>query len=113
MLPRYSALVSILAAVCAFGAFSANAQAPVTAPPVVKKTVKPGKRCKTLIGEMVTFGEQTTRESAVEKLDEAIAAFRAKPGNEQAIEKDRTLDCKVYIKWLNEYECTATATVCK
>ncbi len=92
---------------------SAVAQAPAAPAQAVKKTVKPGKTCKTLTGAMVFFGEEITRSDAVKRLDEEVAAFRAKPGNEKASETSRTVECKIFIKLLNEYECTAQATLCK
>jgi hypothetical protein len=72
-----------------------------------------GPRCKTFKGEMVHFGERATRDIALQKLDEEIAAHRAKPGNETARESIRSIECKLYLKALNEYECTAVATLCK
>jgi len=68
--------------------------------------------CKTLTGKMVGFGVESVRGYAEKALDQEIAAwehrasFTAKP-------KDRKTECKIYIEWLNEYECSARAVVCR
>ncbi len=68
--------------------------------------------CKTLSGKMVGFGVESVRSYAEKALDQEIAAwehrasFIAKP-------KDRKTNCKIYIEWLNEFECTAQAVVCR
>ena len=68
--------------------------------------------CKTLKGEMVGFGEAATREYATSKLDKAISDWEQRAGV-KATARKRTLDCKVYIDFLNEYECKAEAVVCR
>ena len=68
--------------------------------------------CKTLKGEFVGFGEQTTRSDAEKALDHEIAAWEQRAGL-KAMPKDRNVACKVYIKWLDEFECKAEATVCR
>lgn len=68
--------------------------------------------CKTLKGEMVGFGEAATRDYATSKLDKAISDWEQRTGVKAAARK-RTLDCKVYIAFLNEYECKAEAVVCR
>ncbi len=70
-------------------------------------------RCKTFAEGMVFFGEESSRSSAVKKLDEAISSWRKLTGNTGAKEIKRTVDCKIAISLLNEYECTAEATLCK
>ncbi|NJM34009.1 MAG: hypothetical protein HC850_04065 [Rhodomicrobium sp.] len=81
-------------------AFSAAAE------PVFAKT------CKTLKGEFVGFGEQTTKADAEAKLSAEIAAWETRTGL-KAQPKGQKTDCKVYIKFLNEFECTAEAVVCR
>lgn len=110
--------VRLQCAICALamvvGSVVAGAQttASATVNPAIKPVTKPGKGCKVLTGAMVGFGEQTTRGDALEKLDQEVAAFLTKPRNALAKETERTVECKVYIKWLNEFECTAQATLC-
>lgn len=60
---------------------------------------------------MVGFGEASTRDYAENKLNKAIADWENKTGK-QATPRKRTIDCKVYINFLNEFECKAEATVC-
>jgi hypothetical protein len=67
--------------------------------------------CKTLKGEMVGFGEASTRDYAESKLKKAIASWEERTGK-KAKPRNRTVDCKVYIKFLGEYECKAEAVVC-
>lgn len=67
--------------------------------------------CKTLKGEMVGFGEASTREYAESKLKKAIAGWEERTGK-KAKPRNRTVDCKVYIEFLGEYECKAEAVVC-
>lgn len=69
-------------------------------------------RCETLKGEMVGFGETWTRETAEDKLTMAITEWETKTGK-KASPRDRSVDCKVYIEFLNEFECTAEAVVCR
>jgi hypothetical protein len=68
--------------------------------------------CKTLTGAMVGFGEETTRGDAQKALDKEIAAWEER-AHLKAKPKDRTVACKVYIGWLNEFECTAQAQLCR
>jgi len=68
--------------------------------------------CKTLKGEFVGFGEDMTRGDAEKALDREIAAWEQRSGL-KATPKDRNVACKVYIEWLNEFECKAEATVCR
>ncbi len=79
-----------------------------------KPPSKPGPAgyCKTLKGEFVGFGEQTTRGDAEKALEREIAAWEQRSGL-KAAPKDRNVACKVYIEWLNEFECKAEATVCR
>lgn len=68
--------------------------------------------CKTLTGAFVGFGEETTRGDAQTALDREIAAWEKRSGL-KAKPKKRKVECKVYIGWLNEFECTAVAEVCR
>ncbi len=107
--------VAVICAACA-SITPAMAQTPAPASPsapAVKKAPKPGKKCKTLTGEMVFFGQEIPRNDAIKRLDEEVVAFRAKPGNEKAVESGRNVKCEIYISVLNEYLCTAEATLCK
>jgi hypothetical protein len=70
------------------------------------------KSCKTLKGEFVGFGEQSTKADAEAKLAAEIVAWETRTGLKVQA-KDRKLACKVYIKFLNEFECTAEAVVCR
>ena len=67
---------------------------------------------KTLKGEFVGFGKDMTRGDAEKALDREIAAWEQRSGL-KATPKDRNVACKVYIEWLNEFECKAEATVCR
>lgn len=69
-------------------------------------------RCKTLKGEMVGFGEQSTRTRAEDLLSREIAAWEAKYGL-KAKPKNQKTTCKDYIKFLNEFECKAEAVLCR
>lgn len=71
-----------------------------------------GKSCKTLAGEMVTFGEESTRDGANNALDREIKAWETRY-NVKAKPQDRKMACKDYIKAINEYECKVTAVVCR
>jgi hypothetical protein len=68
--------------------------------------------CETLKGEMVGFGEQSTRNLADEKLNEAISSWETRR-KVKATPKKQKLECKVYIDFLNEFECAAEAEVCR
>ena len=72
----------------------------------------PSGYCKTLKGEFVGFGEQVTRGDAEKALDREIAAWEQRTGL-KAAPKGRNVACKVYIEWLNEFECKAEATLCR
>ncbi len=63
-------------------------------------------------GEMVGFGETASRKFAVSKLNKAIADWEERSGK-TANPRKRTVDCKVYIDFLNEYDCKAEAVVCR
>ena len=68
--------------------------------------------CKALKGDSVGFGEPSSRKEADEALDKEIKAWgeryhvAPKPTN-------RKVACKVYIQALNEFACTAEASVCR
>jgi hypothetical protein len=68
--------------------------------------------CKTLKGEMVGFGEQTTRKDAEAVLSRAIAEWEAKAGRKAQPKRRKTV-CGDYIKFLGEFECKAEAVVCR
>lgn len=68
--------------------------------------------CKTVTGAMVGFGEPATRADAQKALDKEIAVWEER-AHLKAKPKDRKVDCKVYIEWLNEFECTAQAQLCR
>jgi len=68
--------------------------------------------CKILKGAFVGFGEHSARNSAEAALDREIAAWETRYGV-KAEPKDRKLACKDYITFLNEYECTAEAVLCR
>lgn len=86
------AAVFVIAAVCASGPVSAAS-------------------CKTLKGEMVGFGEASTRGYAESKLKKAITEWEERTGK-KATPRNETVDCKVYIEFIGEYECKAEAVVC-
>ena len=96
---RFSALILVLAAF-----------QPAAANPPAKPA--PVGYCKTLKGEFVGFGEETTRGDAEHALDREITTWEQRSGM-KAAPKDRSVGCKVYIGWLNEFECKAEATVCR
>lgn len=68
--------------------------------------------CKTLKGESVSFGEPAARKDAEEALDKEIKAWAAHYKLEPK-SKDHKIACKVYIEFLNEFTCTAEASVCR
>ncbi len=111
---RAAVILAACASITPIDAAMAQTPAPALPPaPTIKKAPKPGKKCTTLTGEMVFFGQEIPRNDAIRRLDEEIVAFRAKPGNEKAKESGRNVKCELYISVLNEYLCTAAATVCK
>ena len=61
---------------------------------------------------MVGFGEETTRVDAQKALDKEIATWEER-AHVKAAPKDRKVACKVYLEWLNEFECTAQAQLCR
>lgn len=68
--------------------------------------------CKTLKEAGVAVGEEASRNDANERLHMAINAW-AERYKVPADAKNRATQCKVYIELLNEFECTAAATVCR
>ncbi|MDX2263900.1 MAG: hypothetical protein NW215_02865 [Hyphomicrobiales bacterium] len=116
MRPIVIGRAALTSALLILGSCAAVAQTPTPAVPALapkSKPKSPGKSCATLTGAMVFFGQDITRADAVKRLDEEIGKHRAKPGNEAAKETSRTVECKPWLPLLNEYECTATATLCK
>ena len=83
-------------------------------PSAAKPAPKPAGAgyCKMLKGEFVGFGEASTRVDAEKALDREIAAWEQRSGI-KATPKGRNIACKVYIEWLNEFECKAEVTVCR
>jgi hypothetical protein len=69
--------------------------------------------CKTLRGEWVGFGEKDTRKEAEARLDQAITEWGQHYNLTAVKAKGRKVSCGVYIEFLNEYLCTADATVCR
>lgn len=70
-----------------------------------------GASCKTLKGEFVGFGQESAKSYADGVLDRQIGDWETRH-NRKAVPKNRKMVCKDYIKALNEFECTAEATVC-
>lgn len=68
--------------------------------------------CKTLKAEMIGFGEQSTRAYAEIALNRKISDWETRYGV-KAQPKGQKMACKDYIKWLNEFECTAEAVLCR
>jgi hypothetical protein len=68
--------------------------------------------CKTLKGEMVGFGEHSTRAEAEDALSREIAAWEVKYSLKANPKNQKTV-CKDYIKFLNEFECKAEAVLCR
>ena len=98
------------ASVCCILTLLLAACVPAAAKPAAKQSS--AGYCKTLKGEFVGFGEQTTRGDAEKALEREIAAWE-QLSRLKATPKDRNVACKVYIEWLNEFECKAEATVCR
>jgi hypothetical protein len=69
--------------------------------------------CKTLKGEWVGFGEDDTRKEAESRLDKELSVWGARYGITPVKAKDRKASCEIYLKALNEYLCTASASVCR
>jgi hypothetical protein len=88
------------------------ALAQVTPPAVLNAKIT--GNCITIEEQFIGFGEQTTRGDAIRKLDEAIAILRVRRARfATAVEKSRAAECSIYIKWLNEFDCKARATLCR
>jgi hypothetical protein len=68
--------------------------------------------CKTLKGESVGFGEPAAKKEAEEALDKEITTW-AERYQVAAKAKGRKVACQVYIEALNEFACTAEASVCR
>ena len=69
--------------------------------------------CKTLKGEWVGFGPDSTRKEAESRLDKEIASWRERYSLAGIKPKSRKVGCDIYLKALNEYLCTAEALVCR
>jgi hypothetical protein len=106
MLKKSSAIGAMLAVIAVLGATASDGFAAKT------KNPAPAKTCKTLVGEEVTFGEESTRSGADAALDKEISAWETKY-NVKAKPQDRKMECKVYLEFLNEYQCKVTANVCR
>jgi hypothetical protein len=65
-----------------------------------------------MTGKMVGWGVDDVRAYAERALDSEIAAWEHR-SSFTAQPKDRKTECKIYIEFLNEYECTAQAVVCR
>lgn len=69
--------------------------------------------CKTLTGAWVGFGEGPTRQEAETRLDREISSWKQRYSLASLKPKNRKTACSIYIQFLNEYECTAQAVVCR
>jgi hypothetical protein len=112
MSKRLIALGAMLAVCLAVTAPSSHAVEPKVGTAAKSAASTKGKRCKTLVGEMVTFGEESTRDGANNALDREIKAWEARY-SVKAKPQERKMVCKDYIKMLNEFECKVTAVVCR
>ncbi len=82
--------------------------------PASSAPAKPTKKiCNTFSAELIFFGQETTRNDTVKRLDQAVIDWRSKPENEKAKEVKRVVTCDLAIPLLNEYHCKAEATLCK
>jgi hypothetical protein len=82
--------------------------------PASSAPTKPSQKiCKTLSAELLFFGQETTRNDTVKRLDKAVIDWRSRPENEKAREVKRVVTCDLAIPLLNEYHCKAEATLCK
>lgn len=79
---------------------------------VFNTSITRAAKCETLKGEIVGFGEDASRRLAEEKLAMAIADWETRRRRTANPEKRETT-CKVYIDFLNEFECTAEVVVCR
>lgn len=104
-------MLAVCLAVAAPACHAAEAKAKAKAGARTAASSK-GKRCKTLVGEMVTFGAESTRDGANNALDREIKAWETRY-SVKAKPQDRKMECKDYIKALNEFECKVTAVVCR
>ncbi|MEJ2117702.1 MAG: hypothetical protein P8Y36_07290 [Alphaproteobacteria bacterium] len=68
--------------------------------------------CKVLKGESVSFGRAAARKDAEDALKKAITEW-SEHYRVSAKPQKRKMACKVYIKFLGEYACTAEATLCR
>lgn len=87
--------------------------APLAAAPTTDKAARSRPFCKTLKGEWVGIGTDSTRKEAESRLDKEIASWRERYKLASAKPKSRKVGCEIYIKVLNEYFCTAEAVVCR
>jgi hypothetical protein len=87
--------------------------APVSAAPTAAAKAKGAPFCKTLKGEWVGIGTDSTRQEAESRLDKEIASWRERYKLTSVKPKGRKVGCEMYIKALNEYFCTAEAVVCR
>ena len=69
--------------------------------------------CKTLKGAWVGIGESGTRQEAETRLDQEIASWKQRYNLASLKPKNRKTACGIYIQFLNEYECTSEAVVCR
>jgi hypothetical protein len=69
--------------------------------------------CRTLKSAWVGFGEKGTRDEAETRLDQEIATWKERYSLASLKPKNRKTACSIYIEFLNEYECTAEAVVCR
>ena len=69
--------------------------------------------CKTLKGEWVGIGTDSTRQEAESRLDKEIASWRERYKLTSVKPKGRKVGCQMYIKALDEFFCTAEAVVCR
>jgi hypothetical protein len=69
--------------------------------------------CKTLKGAWVGFGESVTRQEAETRLDKEITSWQQRYSLASLKPKNRKTACSIYIQFLDEYECTAEAVVCR
>jgi hypothetical protein len=82
--------------------------------PLSVMRAKSKRNCVTIEEKMIGFGEQSSKADAFSKLDSSIAILHVRrPRYATAKEKSRDAQCVVYLKALNEFECTAQATLCR
>jgi hypothetical protein len=106
---RMAAWAAGIGCLVAWAGFAAAQETPLS----VMRAKSKGK-CITLEEKMIDFGEETSRKAAFAKLDSSIAILhKARPRYASAKEKHRDAKCVTYLKTLNEFECTAEATLCR